>query len=169
MPEQKQIIVEPIISKESVYGSRKEKNIKSCFSASPIHLGEISNQERLETYVKLVKSEINNGNGIDYFNPNYTGNDKDSLPDLFDVETGGGGLPSTPFTPNLTSPGPGSFDAQDQPAYEGEFKSIDTINNHGSGLGSAVSPSETTKKIVEQSLKIGQYITGRSYDGSNGS
>lgn len=168
MAEQKQIIVQPIVEKGSVLGSRKDLNVKSCFSASPIHLGEINDLERKEFFIELTKKEIINGNGIDYYNPNYTGNDNDPAPDIFDVKTGGGGLPATPFTPNPSSPGPGSVDAQDQPAYEGSFKDIDSINNFGSGIGGAVSPKETTQKIFEQNVKLGQYISGRSFQGSSG-
>jgi hypothetical protein len=167
MAEQKSIIVEPLIVEEKTKGSRSDNNLKSAFAASPIHKKELTDKERFETFIKLTKGKILNGNGINSYDTRFVGNDQNPLPDLEDVETGGGGLPSTPYTPNLTSPGPGSLNAANQPAYEGEFKDKNNVSNFGSGLNSLTSPSETSQKISDQS-KLGQYIMGRSYQGSDG-
>lgn len=167
MAEQKSIIVEPLIIQAKSKGTRNEDNLKSSFYASPIHKKEITDKERFETFLKLTKGVIINGNGVNSFDTRYTGNDQNPLPDLEDVVTGGGGLPSTPYTPNLTSPGPGSLNAVNQPEYEGEFKSKDNVSNFGSGMNGLTSPSETSQKIAEQT-KLGQYIMGRSYQGSDG-
>ena len=82
-----------------------------------------------------------------------------------DVETGGGGLPATPFTPNPSSPGAGSTFAGDQPPFEGIIP--DSGPEFGSGLGGLLSPSTTSEEIQGQTL--GSYISGRSYAGSDGS
>lgn len=167
MPEQKSILVEPLIVQTKAKGTRSDSNLSSAFYASPIHKKEITDKERFETFIALTKGVIINGNGINSFDTRYLGNDQNPLPNLEDVETGGGGLPSTPYTPNLTSPGPGSLNASNQPAYEGSFKEKDNISNFGSGMNGLVSPSETSQKISEQTT-LGQYIMGRSYQGSDG-
>ena len=167
MAEQKSIMVEPLIVEEKQKGTRIDKNLKSAFYASPIHSNEINDKERFKTFIDLTKGVIVNGNGINSFDTRYLGNDTNSVPNLEDVETGGGGLPSTPFTPNLTSPGPGSLNAANQPEYDGTFKNKDNISNFGTGMGGLVSPSETSSKIAERTV-LGQYILGRSYAGSDG-
>ena len=168
MPDQKQIIVEPIVSANNSKGSRNQSNLNSIFSSSPIY-SELSDEERLSTFLSLTKGEILNGNGISFFDTRFVGNTKNPVPNLNDVETGGGGLPATPYTPNLTSPGPGSLNAADQPAYTGEFKDPENISNFGSGLGGLVSPHESSKKISENFATLGEYLAGKSFDGSNGS
>jgi hypothetical protein len=167
MPEQRSILVEPLVVQQKDKGTRNDQNLKSSFYASPIYTQEISDKERFETFIKLTKSTIINGNGLNLFNPDYSGNDQNPLPNIQDVQTGGGGLPSTPYTPNLTSPGPGSVNATNQPEYEGTFKQRENISNFGVGLGGLVSPSETAPKIAERS-RLGQYIMGKSYAGSDG-
>jgi hypothetical protein len=166
MAEQKQILVEPIIETGAQKGSRRQLNLNSCFSASPVY-NELSDKERLETFLSLTKGIIKNGNGVNSFDTRYNGNDIDAVPNLNNVETGGSGLPSTPYSPNLTSPGPGSMNASAQPAYEGSFKDVENISNFGSGLGGLMSPHESSKNIANQS-SLNQFIKGRSYNGSNG-
>lgn len=167
MAEQKSILVEPLIVNQKPKGTRNVINVKSAFPASPIHSKELTDAERFESFIALTKGVIINGNGINSFDTGYNGNDQNPLPNLADVETGGGGLPSTPYTPNLTSPGPGSVNATNQPAYAGEFKDPDNVSNFGSGLNSLTSPSETSNKIAERT-SLGSYIMGRSYQGSDG-
>jgi hypothetical protein len=86
-----------------------------------------------------------------------------STPNLDTVDTGGEGRPASPYVPNLTSPGPGSTYASDQPEYTGILP--EKGNEYGGGLG-AVSPSATSPKISGQT--IGSYLMGRSYLGSDG-
>ena len=56
--------------------------------------------------------------------------------------------------------------ANDQKEMDQEIRNIDAISNFGTGLGGLVSPSKTTKNI--SSMKIGSYISGRSFQGSDG-
>ena len=100
------------------------------------------------------------------FNREYKGKEGQLVPDLADVETGGGGLPSSPYSPNLTSPGPGSINPADQPEYTGTLPDPETNVEFGSGLGGTISPKETSERIGQQVL--GSYISGRSYQGSDG-
>lgn len=167
MAEQKTSLVEALFVEEKAKGTRNQENLKSAFYASPIYNQELTDKERFETFIKLTKGVILNGNGLNSFDTRYRGNDQNPVPNLEDVESGGGGLPSTPFTPNLTSPGPGSVNAVNQPAYEGTFKDKGSISNFGTGLGGLVSPSDTSQQIAEQTT-LGQYIMGKSYQGSDG-
>jgi hypothetical protein len=96
------------------------------------------------------------------FDLNFNGRDDGKLPDLADVETGGGGLPSSPFTPNLSAPGEGSFNAADQVEHEAPT----SRTQFGSGQGGAVSPSKTSPEIAGQT--IGSLLSGKSYLGSDG-
>ena len=68
---------------------------------------------------------------------------------------------------NLTSPGPGSISAADQPEFNGVLPNPENNVEFGSGLGGLVSPAETSERISGQTL--GNYISGRSYAGSDGS
>jgi hypothetical protein len=164
MAEQPQIIVTPNIVLSKPMGARKDNNLTSCFPSSPIYLGEITDNERKATFDKLaLNGKVLNGNGINSFDRDYS-----DAPDLLEVSSGGGGLPASPFVPNLTSPGPGSVNASDQPVYNGELPDQSTRQvSFGSGLGGLISPSVTSKQISEVS-SIGSYISGRSYLGSGG-
>lgn len=164
MPEQRQIIVKPNPVVEKQFGSRRENNIKSSFPNSPIHLSEISDEERREEFNKLVVDElVLNGNGMNSFSRDY-----EEAPDLNEVETGGGGKPSSPYTPNLTSPGPGSVNPSDQPAYNGDIPSAEVKQAaFGSGLGGTANPADTSK-LMKDVGSLGEYISGRSYQGSDG-
>jgi hypothetical protein len=86
-----------------------------------------------------------------------------NAPDLETVDTGGEGRPSSPYTPNPASPGPGSVQPADQPEFTGVIP--EKGNEYGVGLG-AVSPSVTADGIRGQT--IGSYLIGRSYLGSDG-
>lgn len=167
MAEKNQIIVTPIVSSNKKFGSRKEQNIKASFPASPIYSGEITDDERKQFFSdNVLNGEVIGGRGLNRFNLDYKGTPQNPVPNLEDVETGGGGLPASPYMPNPTSPGPGSFNAADQIEYLGDIPNPEFINTWGSGLGGLVSPSETSSEISKQTL--GSYLLGQSYQGSNG-
>ena len=54
----------------------------------------------------------------------------------------------------------------DQPEFTGETKDPATVSNFGTGLGGLVEPTNTAKNIASQT--IGNYVSGRSYQGSDG-
>ena len=163
MAEQNQIIVEPVVSTDTSKGSRKQGNLTSCFAASPIYTGDMSNDERKKLYAKLaLEGVVIKGNGINSFDRDFT-----DAPNLEDVDTREHNLPS-PYMPNPTSPGPGSLNAADKPAYTGTVPDQDFNVEFGSGKGGTVSPSETAKEISKQSVYLSSYISGRSYVGSDG-
>jgi hypothetical protein len=153
-------------------GTSNSSNLRSMFPGSPIYKGDISDAERLEFYQNFLDLDnvdsdslhtIAGYYGIANYSMNYVEN---NMPVMSDVEVGGAGKPSSPYTPNLTSPGPGSTDASNQPAYEGEIKDVNTISNFGSGLGGITDPISAAKNISTQ--KIGSFVSGRSFQGSDG-
>lgn len=176
MPEQKQTIVQPTPPGNKAKGARNQSNLQSMFPSSPIYSGLISDEERKKAYQGLsLDGNVNDaadsagtsvpggpGHGVNTHDRDYL-----DAPDLSQVETGGGGLPSTPYTPNLTSPGPGSLNAADQPEFNGTLPDPENRSNFGSGLGGLVRPSETSKEISQQST-LQTYISGKSYLGSDG-
>tara|TARA_A100001515_G_C4558338_1_gene205746 strand:- start:286 stop:783 length:498 start_codon:yes stop_codon:yes gene_type:complete len=163
MPVQRQTIVQPAAAPTKSKGARKDINIRSSFPESPIFKGELTDEERKKVFDELaLNGTVNNGHGLNSFNRDY-----EDAPDLSEVETGGGGKPSSPFTPNLTSPGPGSLNPADQPIYNGELPNPEFNSEFGVGMGGLVSPSETSVEIAKQGT-LGTYISGRSYQGSDG-
>ena len=163
MPDQRQIIVTPNAVTPRSKGTRNDTNLRSSFPDSPIFKQELTDRERKETHQDLCRDGVVlNGNGISSFNRDYV-----DAPNLEDVQTGGGGLPATPYVPNLTSPGPGSFNAADQPAYAGDLPDKELKNLWGTGQGGLVSPSVTSQRLSEQNT-LRSYISGRSYLGSDG-
>ena len=164
MPEQPQIIVKPDPAPNKQFGARKDANLTSAFPNSPIYTEDITNEERRKAFNQLALDEIVlNGNGINSFSRDY-----DDAPNLEDVQTGGGGLPASPYMPNLASPGPGSVNPADQPAYNGNIPTADEKQTaFGTGLGGTTSPSDTSS-LMKEVGSIGEYISGRSYQGSDG-
>jgi hypothetical protein len=149
-------------------GVSNTSNLIKAFPNAPMYT-DYKDIAAKKLYLNLLNSESSDTSevigyyGLSDFSYNYNEN---GAPNLEEVETGGGGLPATPYSPNVVSPGPGSSRATDQAAYDGETKNIDAINNFGTGLGGLVSPSETSTNIA--SSKLGNYISGKSFQGSNG-
>jgi len=167
MAEQPQIIVQANVPPTKPFGARNDTNVRAAFADSPIYKNEITDQERKETYQdNALNGTVTNGNGINSFNLDFEGTTQDPVPNLEDVVTGGGGLPASPFVPNLASPGPGSVSAADQPVYNGEIKDPATNVEFGSGLGGTLSPDASSQRMSQATL--GNYISGRSYQGSGG-
>ena len=163
MPEQRQTIVKPAASPNKSNGARKDVNIRASFPDSPIFKGELTDEERKKAYQELaLDGDVIGGLGVNSYNRDF----KDS-PDLSEVETGGGGKPASPYVPNLASPGPGSINPADLPEYNGELPDPEFNVEFGSGKGGLVSPSETASEISKQGT-LGTYISGRSYQGSDG-
>jgi len=162
MAEQPQLIVNIPVPSNKPLGTRNEINLNASFPETPLYKGEISDQERKDFYQKnALDGSVSNGLGLMSFNRDFSSNNP---PNLEEVDTGGSGLPATPFVPNLTSPGPGSVNAGDQAPYQGEIPA--QTPEFGSGLGATTSPHETSANVDRQ--KLGSYITGRSYNGSDG-
>ena len=176
MAEQRQTIVQPPPPPNKSKGARNQTNLQGMFPNSPIYSGDMTDEERKKTYQGLsLDGNVNDtgesagspvaggpGHGVNSHDRDYT-----AAPDMTQVETGGGGLPASPYVPNLTSPGPGSVNAADQPTYNGVLPDPENRSNFGSGLGGLAQPAETSKNISEQST-LESYISGKSYLGSDG-
>jgi len=162
MAEQPQTIVQPAAPADAPYGARNQENLAAIYPGSPILAGDLTDEERKEAFqAGALDGSVTNGLGFNSFDRDYASN---GAPDLADVETGGGGKPATPYVPNPSSPGPGSTSASDQPEFAGTIP--DSGPEYGSGLGGLESPKTTSQEIETQSL--GNYISGRSYAGSDG-
>jgi len=166
MAEVRQTTVNPDIPTKKMFGTRNEINLRSSFPASPVYQEEYTDFVIRELYQSLaLDGKVVNGLGFNSFNRDFS-----DAPNIADVESGGGGLPASPYIPNLTSPGPGSVFASDQAPFDGELPKPGV--EFGSGLGSLASPSDTSPPIEGESsqaiLTVGSYIMGRSYKGSDG-
>jgi len=159
--------VEPHLGKASNFakGARDQNSLDAAFPQTPMYSGydadsvakiqQILLQGIASEYVDVKDGIINDG-GHFYgtFDLNYSG-----APNLEDVKTGGAGLPSTPYTPNPSSP-----DASgDIPEFSGIMRSRIQF---GSGQGGLVSPSITSTEIAKQT--VGGLLSGKSYAGSDG-
>jgi hypothetical protein len=159
--------VEPHGGKASNFGkgSRDQESLVSAFPQTPMYVDyEVDTVNSLMGAVLQGEGDgpdaqggiINDGG---HFFGTVDLNYVDS-PNLADVVTGGGGLPSTPYTPNPASPD----DTGVQPEYAGTMRSRP---QYGSGLGGTVSPSATAIEISAQT--VGSLISGKSYTSSDGS
>ena len=149
-------------------GNRNHSRIQAAFPNSPLPIGK---NEYDEEYLKNLAEAVlkgNGGPGENFSNSNvsngtindggymfgtYNLNYSDA-PDLATVQTGGGGLPASPFIPNVAS-ADGAVPSG-QPEYLGELPKKASL--YGSGQGGAVSPSQTSQVISAQ--KLGDLILG---------
>lgn len=149
-------------SEDSAFGpgSSGKKNLQQSYPGSPIHSGEIDDDSVTAQFEELViEGEVNDG-GRWYgtFNRDY-----EDAPNLEEVETGGGGLPGSPYAPNIASP-PEGQNPTDIPESGVEA----TQNAQGSGGAfdgdGLASPHESSKRIAKQT--IGSLMKGSSNPGS---
>ena len=150
-------------------GKRNQQSLSRAYKDSPIYdpkylpalVADLQKVvlQGVEGDAHGTKNGVVNDNGKYFgtFDLNFT-----SAPNLLNVKSGKEGQPSTPFTPNLTSPGQGSMNAADQ----GKSPRPKSRPQYGSGLGSAVSPSTTSKAISAQT--VGSLLSGKSYETSDG-
>lgn len=137
-------------------GSCDTANLQKIFPGSPIHSGELTDDTvRKLGQEKLADGVVNDGgHTFGEFNRDYP-----DAPNLEDVVTGGGGLPGSPFAPNIAAP-PAGMNPHDIPAEGAEA----TVSAQGSGSpfqgDGLASPSKTTKKIASQ--KLGSLMLGSS-------
>ena len=156
MPTHTQIIVE-YLPTDYGDGTSGTATIQSCFPASPMYMGEITDQERKDVFQVLVlDGEVNDGgHTFGLFHRDYV-----DAPNIADVESGGGGLPGSPWTPNPVSPGPGSMNPTDQadpPAGWGEAPN----EQWGTGVGSQLEPSESSAQ--QSGGTLGDFVMGKAW------
>jgi hypothetical protein len=185
MPEQRQTVIDEgvkSVDPEKTYGTRVQGNLEACFPDSPIYNNLFTTAERVSTYQTLLDGSVTDtfdtvtgekvpgglGLGVNSFNTNFTENGVPDVSSLTEDNSGnkfgkGGGAPTSPYVPPLTSPGVGSVDAADQPPYIGDIPT--SGEEFGSGYGATANPSATSAEMEGQ--KLGSYIKGRSFKNSD--
>lgn len=135
MATHKQLMVEVPVT-ERAKGKADSASLATAYPASPIHAGEINDQSIKDLAQSLLLDGIVNDGGHTFgeFNRDYV-----DAPVIADVESGGGGLPGSPYVPNPASPGPGSLNATDIPAPPDGW-GTEAGNQFGSGVGSQLEP-----------------------------
>ena len=177
--------------REGGLGSRFNENYASAYGGSPIHQGTMTDDTVRKAWMEGVQSKNplddfeahgrvvagGVGNRLSKFSVDFEGSEEDPLPNVAEnAETmdgkafgAGQGAPTTAYIPPLTSPGPGSLAASDQPAFTGTTPDPDQQNEFGGGLGGLANPSVTSPEIAKQDVDPETILTsGRSYEGSAG-
>ena len=147
-------------------GSSSSRTLKTAFG------GPINNQEdqfsSVEELRKQYENLVMNANsalagsvaayyGITDYSPDYV-----DAPNLEDVETGAGGLPGTPYIPNVASPGEGSDLPSDLPAPP-EGIGVEPTGSPFSGPPiTANNPQASSKKAAGTAVGQGSYKSGIS-------
>jgi len=155
MPSHKQNMVEAVVTVADL-GSADTTTIQASFPASPIYLGDLTDDGVTEQgQALLLDGEVNDaGHTFGVFERDYT-----EAPDYGDVEKGGGGLPASPWVPNPVSPGPGSMNPADQADPPDGFGQ--TPNDQwGSGVGSQLTPAESS--AAQSTMTLGDYVMGKA-------
>ena len=132
----------------STFSTSDSETLATCFPASPIHSGEIDADSVKQQFQDTVLNGTINDGGHTFGEHN---RDYVDAPNYGDVPTGGGGLPSSAWTPNTASPGEGSLNAADQPQGPAP-------QDPGSEFGSGASatqrqPNENSSVIAGHTLK----------------
>ena len=149
-------------------GQSYTENLKTAFSSSPIHAGDIDAEERKKMFQQLVlDGEPLNADGTipsvinGYFSNGISRDYSDNNPpDIPGLDTESLNIPS-PYMPNPSSPGVGSLDADDKPAFDGKIKDASTVNaQFGSGNNSTYNPAVSSQKFSD--LQLGSYLPGNS-------
>lgn len=134
-------------------GSADYTSLRALYPGSPAYDGTYGDDQVTATRDELNQSPLNDG-GHTFGTVNL---DFSDAPDLRTVQTGGGGLPATPYAPNPASPGPG-LNPRNLPAVDPAFIHF---GGGGYGIGDGLaSPKDTSLNISRQ--KIGNLIFGRS-------
>lgn len=161
MPTHRQLVVE-VPSTTRANGSSDTEALKTAYPGSPLYnnvggepsyLTDASVQEFFEG--EVIDGEVDDsGHTFGTFNRDYV-----DAPNLEEVVTGGGGLPGSPYAPNVASPPEGQNPA-DIPA-EGAAVTEAARGGGGPFQGSTLtSPHETSVNVARQ--KIGTLMFGDS-------
>lgn len=153
-------------------GKRNQKNLNSAFPETPAYTDYTTTEaiKAKEDVDGVVAASTVTGQAATTKDGGVWGLgtvslEFDDAPNIGDVETGGAGLPMTPYLPNITSPGENNAaNPLAQPEYTGD--PIPKNSNYGSGLGGTANPADISQNVGKQT--VGSYLSGRSYLGSDG-
>lgn len=129
------------------------ESMQALYPNSPIHANRIDNASQKKILQDILDDEALEGGGI---KANMQFGD---APDLSTVETGGGGLPASPFVPNPTSSPTGN--AVDQPKAPDNYGSEPTSQGYGDGPTADAAdrnPSVTSGKVARVAGTIGELV-----------
>lgn len=143
---------DPATSKDPAVGDGKSNltALKTIFKTSPLNKGEDFNRKLANSLGEkfLTPPSVDDG-GYMYGKVDL---DYTKAPDLSKVVTGGGGLPSTPYTANLNSPGEGNGDnPKSVTAMDKDAVPKPNLGYDPAGEGTA-SPSTTSKQVSATTL-----------------
>jgi len=157
MPARRQIMVQPPADRMTGGSGKSDLAVlQRAFPGSPVYSGDLTDDIATSEYMNIVTNAVVNdcGHTFGTVDLNYTG-----ATNLADVEVGGGGLPGSPYAPNIASP-PSGQNPADIPASGVE------ATQRARGAGGAfsgdglASPNNTSTVISEQ--RIGSLLKGTS-------
>jgi len=119
--------------------------LRSIFPNSPIY-STTAEQLRQRAQRLLLDGTITGDDAVGTVNRDFG-----DAPNMNDVVTGGGGLPASPYYPNLAS-APNPADPSTQPEPPAGGYGITANDNFGTGTGIA-NPSETTVLMGQTSIE----------------
>ena len=156
----KQTTVDPAATTLGM-GTSSTELMTEIYPASPIHNGDMTRDGvQAQGDEELLQGVVQNGLGLSTFDRDFTGLDSGVSPPDQDVETGGGGLPASPWVPNPASPGPGSQNPTDIPAAPDGFGTEPNGDTFGVGAGALTNPKDTSQEIA--TAKLGMFGLGTS-------
>ncbi|RKZ96598.1 MAG: hypothetical protein DRQ43_04165 [Gammaproteobacteria bacterium] len=161
MPTHKQLVVE-VPSTTRANGSSDTEALKQAYPGSPLYnnVGGEPSYLTDESVEEFFAAEVSDGEVDDGGHTFGTQNrDYVDSPNLEEVVTGGGGLPGSPYAPNVASPPEGQNPA-DIPE-EGAAITVAAKGGGGAFQGDGLtSPSDTSTNIARQ--RIGTIMFGDS-------
>lgn len=160
-------------------GRRNQKNMVGIFASSPLYTQADSNPPEGKLSLtpnglkqwfvdNVVNGTVPGSDGYYGFSESYS---KDFTgagasvpggpPDLATVQTGGGGLPATPFVPNPSSPGEGNgVNASAQPEAKDFAAQISAKKPSTPGSGAAANEDSRNPASASKAMKstLGNYL-----------
>lgn len=139
----KQIKAEPTENSGTKGSFARYDRLQAMFPSSPLYTDYKDEQIEALGLKKLFTEDVTN----DYFGTvsrNYANNEP---PSYDNVETGGGGLPASAFSPNPASPLEGANRPDTIPEAPEGYGSIDSADNFGVGAGAKLDPAQSSQQI----------------------
>ena len=143
-------------------GEANTSALRAAFPGSPIHSGELTENNRVNFFVdNVINGEVEGGNGINgtFFLDYHLGNsDEERAPDIANIKEDNSGRDLySPYMPNPTSPGPGSFDATAKPENSTPAPSFEDRQDKQFGVGgfafkSMFNPKSAAERIATQGI-----------------
>jgi hypothetical protein len=130
--------------------------LQAAFPGSPVYSGDLTDDVAKNQYMNIVTDATVNDGGHTFgtVDLNYTG-----APNMADVEVGGGGLPGSPYAPNIASPPTGQNPA-DIPASGVEATELAKGSGGAFPGDGLANPKDTSVVISNQ--RIGSLLKGTS-------